>query len=265
MRLTNYLLIGLLTCAAGFAQGLPGPGRDHFGPGGPGGPGFGPRGGKVVTGAPYSADVSFSRTETLSDGNTIQQSATGKRARDAQGRTYSMETFTGGPLGQTEPTTRISIIDPVAGYAYELNPTAKTATRRSIHQPREGAAFKGPRPDTNRPAPPDLVKTDLGAQTVAGLNATGTKSTRTIPAGAMGNALPIVSTTETWYSSDLQTVISSTHDDPRAGHTTYTLTNIQRAAPDASLFQVPSGYTVTDAARGGRGGFDHPGPPPEEE
>ena len=40
MRLTNYLLIGLLTCAAGFAQGLPGPGRDHFGPGGPGGPGL---------------------------------------------------------------------------------------------------------------------------------------------------------------------------------------------------------------------------------
>jgi hypothetical protein len=31
------------------------------------------------------------------------------------------------------------------------------------------------------------------------------------------------------------------------GDTTYTLTNIQRSEPDASLFQVPEGYTVKEA------------------
>ena len=79
----------------------------------------------------------------------------------------------------------------------------------------------------------------------------------------MGNAKPIVSTSETWYSPELQTVVSATFADPRAGHSVFALTNIQKSA-DASLFQVPSDYTVTDAPRGGPGGFGRQGPPPQE-
>jgi hypothetical protein len=270
MKMTKYVLMSVLTGAAVLAQGPMeggrGPGRG-FGPGGVGPGGFGLHGGKVVTNAPYSADVSFSRTVTMLDGNTIQNSASGKFARDTQGRTYSMETFTGGPLGQNGPTTRISIFDPVAGFAYELDPTAKTAVKRAIRQHPQAGAWPGPKADANRPAPPDVVKTDMGTQIVSGVSAQGTKSTRTIPAGAIGNTMPIVSTTETWYSAALQTVVSSKHSDPRAGQTTYALTNIVQGEPAATLFQVPSGYTVKDAPgpRGGRGGFGPPGPPPQEE
>ena len=128
MKLTNSILIVLLTGAAVLAQGPPPHGGGFGRPmaGGPGG-GFGPRGHKLVTGAPYSADMNLTRTQTLPDGNVIQHTTTGKVARDAEGRTYSMETSTGGPLGQTGPVTRISIFDPVAGYSYELNPATKTA------------------------------------------------------------------------------------------------------------------------------------------
>jgi hypothetical protein len=109
-----------------------------------------------------------------------------------------------------------------------------------------------------------MVKTDLGTQNVNGLTAQGTMTTRTIPAGAMGNEKPIVSTSETWYSPDLQTMISSKFSDPRAGQSAFALTNIQTSA-DASLFQVPAGYTITDAPQGARGQLRRNGPPPPQE
>ncbi len=263
MKLKKSILIILLTGAAVLAQGPPPPGGGH-GFGGrmagemPGGGGFGPHGHKVVTGAAYTADLNVTQTRTLSDGNVIQHTLSGKVARDASGRTYSLETSTGGPLGQTGPVTRISIFDPVAGYSYELDPVAKTATRRAIHVPPAGAgAFSRP----ERPANPNEVKADLGVQMINGVNAQGRSTTRTVPAGAMGNAKPIVSTSETWYSNDLQIVVSSKFSDPRGGDSVFALTNIQKTA-DPSLFQVPAGYTITDAPKGGRGEFGHMGPPP---
>jgi hypothetical protein len=45
----------------------------------------------------------------------------------------------------------------------------------------------------------------------------------------------------------------SKRSDPRFGETTYTVTNIQRSEPAASLFAVPSDYTAT------QGGPDHHG------
>jgi hypothetical protein len=84
----------------------------------------------------------------------------------------------------------------------------------------------------------------LGTKTVDGLAAQGSRSTMTIPAGTMGNDKDIVVTQETWYSPELEMVLASIHSDPRFGVTTYSVTNLQREEPDASLFQVPAGYTV---------------------
>jgi hypothetical protein len=84
----------------------------------------------------------------------------------------------------------------------------------------------------------------LGTKTVDGLSAVGTRSTTTIPSGTIGNDKPIVITQETWYSPDLKLVLESTHNDPRYGETTYTVTNLLRSEPDESLFQVPPGYTI---------------------
>lgn len=205
---------------------------------------------KIVTGAPYSADVSNSLLQTLADGNTIQRTTTGKVARDSQGRTYLQETITEGPLARNGPTTLTFITDPVAGYSYELNASTKTANRRP---------FKAPGVNGKRPPNPeralkrdsaDLTTSDLGTQNIGGVNAQGKTITHTIPAGGIGNAQPIVSKSEVWYSPDLQIVVLSKRNDPRIGDSTYTVTNISRNAPDASLFQVPSDYTVRDGFRG---------------
>jgi hypothetical protein len=94
----------------------------------------------------------------------------------------------------------------------------------------------------------DAKTESLGKQTIEGVEAEGTRSTLTIPVGTIGNELPIASTTERWYSSELQTVVMSKRSDPRFGDTVYRLTNIQRSEQPSALFDVPSDYTIKDDA-----------------
>jgi hypothetical protein len=76
------------------------------------------------------------------------------------------------------------------------------------------------------------------------VTAQGTRITRTIPAGQVGNQAPIVNVVERWYSPDLQTEVMRKQINPQFGETTFQLTNIVRSEPDASLFQVPPNYAI---------------------
>jgi hypothetical protein len=87
-------------------------------------------------------------------------------------------------------------------------------------------------------------KESLGTQMIEGVQAEGTRTTITIPAGAIGNDLPIQIVSERWYSPELKTVVMTKHSDPRLGDTVYRLTNINRNEPAPSLFQAPPDYTV---------------------
>lgn len=104
-------------------------------------------------------------------------------------------------------------------------------------------------------------KEDLGVQNIEGVQAEGTRTITTIPAGDIGNERPIEIIYERWYSKELQLVVMSKNSDPRFGEQTYRLTNIVRSEPDPSLFEVPSGfrilnepavsYTITTAPKAG--------------
>jgi len=85
---------------------------------------------------------------------------------------------------------------------------------------------------------------ELGTQNIEGVDAEGTRTITTIPAGAIGNERPIEITYEKWYSKELQLVVMSKHSDPRFGEQTYRLTNIVRSEPDPSLFALPNGYKL---------------------
>jgi hypothetical protein len=86
----------------------------------------------------------------------------------------------------------------------------------------------------------------LGSKYIEGVNATGTRTTRIIDAGSQGNDKPIVSVTETWFSSELKMTVLSETDDGQSGHSIMKLVNITRTEPVAQLFQVPSDYTVKE-------------------
>lgn len=87
---------------------------------------------------------------------------------------------------------------------------------------------------------------DLGTQTMEGVLVTGTRTTRTIPAGQIGNEQPISIVTEVWTSPELKTVVMSKRSDPRMGEQTFRLTNITRTEPDPSLFSVPADFRVVE-------------------
>jgi hypothetical protein len=93
----------------------------------------------------------------------------------------------------------------------------------------------------------------LEARSIEGVQVEGIRVTTTIPAGDIGNEQPIQMVDERWYSPELQVVVMTRHSDPRFGETTYRLTNITRSEPSATLFQVPSDYTVKEGPGMGGG------------
>jgi hypothetical protein len=87
---------------------------------------------------------------------------------------------------------------------------------------------------------------DLGTRDFNGIKAEGKLRSYEIPAGEIGNRNAIVVSDETWYSPDLQVTVYTKHSDPRSGDTVFRLDNLKREEPAASLFSVPSDYTVKD-------------------
>jgi len=237
-------------------------------------------GDKIVKGAPYSADAVTETTQTLTDGNRITRKTTASLYRDSQGRTRREESLAAiGPWAAAgDPPKHIFISDPVTDVSYMLDPQTHTANkiftvkdkffatdkagpgsqafmiRRGTASVAAGAVGQEAKiaAETTFQLPvakgsaPDVKSESLGKQTIEGVAAEGTRSTITIPAGAIGNELPIQSVSERWYSSELQTIVMTKRSDPRFGETIYRLTNIQRTEPPASLFELPADYTVND-------------------
>jgi hypothetical protein len=221
--------------------------------------GGGLHGGKVVKGAPFSAVATSETTQTLADGNHINRTTQTNLYRDSLGRLRKEVTLPAiGPLAASgKPRSFIEISDPVARTSYVLEPDQKIA--RQMPGPMGGMQVrtKGGPGGANvfyrnfKELPEAEAKTEsLGIETIGGVNAEGTRTTRTIAAGEIGNEKPITIVSERWYSPDMQMDVKSTHSDPRFGNTTYTLTNIQRTEPAATLFAVPAGYSIEQGHRG---------------
>ena len=249
----KFILIGVLAAATLAAQG-PG-GRSGGFRGGPGGP-FGMMGlgiGRTpVTGAPYSGVHTTDSVRSLAGGNQIEHQDQSKVYRSSQGQVRVEQTFTP-PTGAANqsPRTEITIFDPVAGNITRLDPQTKTAFQMQLQTP-SGSQMGNAHPHNNSNGA-NVQTTDLGSQIVNGVNATGVRTTLTIAAGAVGNTQPIQVVREVWTSTDLKVPVLVKVTDPRSGNSTSQLTNIVRAEPDASLFQVPSDYTIKTGGAGHRG------------
>ena len=241
---------------------------------------------KALKGAPYSAEVATDSTQTLADGNRIAQHSTGRVYRDAQGRVRREEDRPSG-------SPAISIVDPVAGVSYSLDPQNRIAwkspalvgqeitlkieamkvelekQRRELETAQAGAPgseeLKRRRDDEQRKQEAEKMAAQIGggrmerrgadeqrseeqlpARQMEGVRVEGHRTTTTIPAGAIGNELPITIVSEEWVSPELQVLVMTQRKDPRNGESTYRLLNVLRKEPDPSLFQVPPEYTVKE-------------------
>jgi hypothetical protein len=229
-------------------------------------------GGETVTGAPYSAEAVTVMVQTLADGNRISRESKAGVYRDTAGRTRREQGL--GIVGATasgpEDRQQVHIADPRAGVTYILDTGNRTAhklpipriasAQSSVPTAAAGAGtFELPLPppasggqgavffrrNVIANSKPPAVE-PLGRQIVEGVEAEGTRSTTTIPAGQIGNELPLTIVSERWFSPELRVLVMSRQTDPRIGETTYRLTNIVRAEPSPDLFEPPPEFTVVE-------------------
>jgi hypothetical protein len=235
---------------------------------------------RIVKDAPYSAEVVTERVQVLPDGNRIVQKNTGRVYRDSQGRMRREDDVESG-----QPVS-IMITDPVAGASFSLDPATRTAwktpagvTRVMVAKIKEGSAADPAEIERRRQVEAEIahareaelqhattaphvsggvvgpvhkaavadIKTEkLPARQLDGLTVEGTRTTHTIPAGAIGNEQPIVTVTEQWRSPELQVLVMTKTSDPRTGEATYRLQNIVRGEQSRSWFEVPGDYTIKE-------------------
>jgi hypothetical protein len=233
---------------------------------------------KLVKGAPYSATVESGTVQTLADGNRITKKSTATVYRDGEGRTrrensvnaqgVATEVFINDPVAGAnyvfDTQTRVAVKSPAVNLmkadldalkvkmvraqemSQEMKPEAREKLQMQMKEEVErvqvkeraaqeaGKAAKKPKPVTE----------SLGKQMIEGVECEGTRTTITLPAGLVGNDLPINIVSEEWYSPELQVLVLTRQNDPRTGETTYRLTNVNRGEPDHSLFEVPGDYTI---------------------
>jgi hypothetical protein len=207
--------------------------------------------------APYTATAVTESTQTLTDGSHITNKSSAFLARDSQGRTRREETMQKMGVLNVDSPKVVLINDPVSHTNYVVFPAEQTVNMRqgdasetAVHGMRRKLetmiAEGGPAKGLNQAEreKPDVKHEDLGGQSIEGLSCQGRRETVTIPVGQIGNDRPIVITTEIWTSQDLHGIVLKKHSDPRFGSTEYRLTDIKMGEPDASLFQVPSGFKV---------------------
>ena len=204
--------------------------------------------GPVVKDRPYSALVTTETSQTLADGAHIRQNASYRIARDAAGRIRQENAATG----------KVFLSDPVEGATYLVDPQTRTARKMplgAVVVPESaGANYRIRRADGTHPRvanfprlPEDAAhapKEDLGTQIIGGVAARGERTTVTLPAGSVGNNVPLQIVQERWYSAALQVAVMTHHSDPRTGETTVRYTEVHTGPPDAAQFKVPAGFEI---------------------
>jgi len=232
-----------------------------------------------VKNAPFMAQAVTEFSQALEDGNRIERRYLSTVARDSRGRTRREEEialigpfFTAANAGAPRLVT---IIDAEAGVTYTLDEDQRVAFRSSragdktileltklndalktktVGQIKSGggrgAAAEVAKAEAALQKQSDATEQtttqDLGSRTIEGVRAQGTRTTMTIPTGAIGNVRPIEIVSERWFSAELQMPVLITRRDPRNGETTYRLANILRGEQQDGLFTVPAGYEVRD-------------------
>ena len=187
-----------------------------------------------IAGAPFSATVIIKSEQPSADGAVATQVTQTRIARDAQGRIRN-ERHMMVPEG-TEgmpPLISVHVFDPTTRISYFFNPATMLARKQLVPPPQPDALAPG-------------VKQDLGSTTLNGLQAKGTRTTRTVPGQVSGTGKPVTVTDEVWYSEDLHMNLLEEHTDARGGKQTVAILSIQRDEPAPALFEVPSGYKIVD-------------------
>ena len=223
-------------------------------------------------GAPFTGVARSTTEQRLYDGNIIHSQIEVRQARDSAGRILqeremscqmgqdgqmherftvtvqdvanrTITNWTAGDGFASKVATVIHLPMPTAiNRSPATEPTltpeeqAAAAERRSLAQTRAAENRRNEIGRLNR----------LGTKAIHGIEATGTRTTQTIPTGEAGNDMPLLITTEIWRSRTLGLTLLAIQDDPRRGKSTFEYTQLTPGEPDPATFAPPSDYKIVD-------------------
>ena len=209
----------------------------------------------------YSATAKSTFEQKLGDGSYVRGYAVTHEARDGTGKTLSEFAQNCDRDGSGVPrlTLSVTVFDPVARTSlnWQVNSSYAEKVAHVFHQPPPSPPLSAEQLALRKKAVEDRAQVtpcpvpkagdgDLGTRMIAGVEAQGKRTTRTIPAGQEGNELPLVITDERWTSKELGLILIGISDDPRRGRSTYEVEELTVGEPDAALFAPPAGYRIVD-------------------
>jgi hypothetical protein len=192
--------------------------------------------------APFTCTVTAEWTKVLEDGSTQTLQNHRLVVRDSAGRIYQ-ERRRLVPKDSPSDVQRLEISDPAEHTKY-FCVTETHVCRLADYTGPEAASAQpmGQKEDSFG----TLLREDLGRTSVSGMDAIGTRETRTLKPGAIGNDSTISIVKEIWYSPQLGINLSVKRSDPRHGTQVFNVTDISTDEPTPKYFTVPAGYTVVD-------------------
>jgi len=194
-----------------------------------------------IPNAPFSAVIQVERSVIRQDGTASNLKTTRAIHRDSHGRIYNeYRNLLPASASGTPQVTSILLYDPQTRNSTTLLPQQHTFRSGTTRRP---PATTPPVFASNGPQNAFTREEDLGVKQMQGVSAHGLRHTQTIPAASGGPGKDIVVTDEYWYSEDLRINVLLKHDDSRTGSVVLTVTQIDRTEPNASLFQIPDGYS----------------------
>ena len=205
-----------------------------------------------IPNAPFSGTVRVERTDVRPNGTTIQFWSQRLIARDNAGRIYNeYRPLVPMAVSTIPPATSIHLYDPQNRMSEYLYPLRKTYQMSILNRPPSTDTLDDFASPTSAAAQPSdfTRKEDLGNRTIAGVSTHGVRMTQVLPAAQSGTGQDVVVTNEYWYAEALRLNLLTTHGDSRTGSVTITVTDINRAEPNATLFGVPTDYTMTGPVR----------------
>jgi hypothetical protein len=200
-----------------------------------------------IPNAPFSASLVSELSTVLADGSKRTIWSHRLVAWDSSGRVFQERHYFS-PAGKTEPT-RISVLqydDPDRGQRYFCTPPDRICRLSTVTFYISSQAPSPVLPPSTTHADGTTVACEaLGEQILEGLDVRGTRETKTIPAGLLGNERSEAVVNELWYLPRLGNIIAASRTDPMAATVhNFTLTQINLSEPDPKLFDLPVGFRI---------------------
>jgi hypothetical protein len=134
--------------------------------------------------------------------------------------------------------SQVLIYDVVRKQVIKLDPQSRTATVAPMTLGRPVTIVLSARRGFPCTASPGGES--LGVRWIEGLEACGQRVVQTL----QKNGRAVTQGRELWLSTTYLMPLMGARDDPRFGLMTQTVVGFDAAEPDASLFEVPPGYTI---------------------